>query len=132
MNGGKHGPVQGMGYGLVTGEFTYFPNASADPVVASCTGGLARWISSITWSADGIQTIVFKAGFSFANLPRFSASATCVDAASSFTVYQKAQYVASTRTLVLQQVQGTTGYNAASNADCSVSVRLHAQDSTGK
>lgn len=130
--GGKFGPVKGLGYDLCIGEFTYFPNGTSDPVLASVTGTLARWITSITYSATGVQTIVFAQGFNFANAPRFDPAVTAAALASSFTVVVIGQFNRTTRTLVLQQAQNVTGYAAAASADCSVSVTVLASDTTGK
>lgn len=132
MDQGKHGPVQGMGYGLCTGWFTYFPNGTSDPSLTAVVGPLKRWISSITYSATGVQTIVFKEGFKFANTPRFNAFVCSPSLATSHEVSQVGAYNATTRTLVLQQRQGTTGYAAAADAAAFVTVYLNAMDSTGK
>lgn len=132
MNGGKFSPVVSTGYGLVIGEFTYFPNGAINPVAGSSTGSLARWITSITYSATGVQTIVFNSGFTFAQQPRFDFSVCATSLATSFSVVQIAQYNQTTRTLVLQQAQNTTGYAAAASADCSVTVQILASDSQGK
>jgi hypothetical protein len=127
------GPVHGIGqYGLCVGEFTYFPNGTSNPSVASCTGGLAQWVESITYSATGVQTIVFKTGFAFAQTPRFVISPVCAALADSFEATQIGAYNATTRTLVIQQRQDVTGYAAAAAAGCFVTVMVFASDSQGK
>lgn len=134
--GGKHGPIQGMGYGLCMGEFTYFPNGTSDPSLTAITGGLARWIQSITYSATGVQTIVFKPGFGFAQTPRFLFTPNAASLAATFSVSQIGAYDATTRTLVLQQhwMQTTTptGVAVAANAGCFVTVTVIASDTQGK
>lgn len=130
--GGKLGFVQGMGYALCVGEFTYFTNGTTDPVLASVTGGLARWITSITYSATGVQTIVFAAGFGFAQTPRFTMQGVAASLATAFEVSQIGTYNATTRTLVLQQRQALTGYAAAANAGSFVTVKVIVSDTQGK
>ncbi len=132
MNLGKHGPIHGMAYGLCLGEFRYFPNGTSDPSLTAVTGGLARFIQSITYSATGVQTFVFTSDFGFANPPRFIFQPVCTALASSFEVSQIGAYNATTRTLVLQQRQATTGYAAAAASTCFVNVIVVASDTNGK
>jgi hypothetical protein len=119
-------------YGLCIGKLTYFPNGTSDPSLSALQGGLAQWVTSITYSATGVQTIVFSPGFAFAGTPRFYIQPACTDLASSFEVSQIGAYNATTRTLVLQQRQATTGYAAAAAATCFVSFVVFASDSQGK
>lgn len=130
--GGRLGPVDGLGYAQVSGWFTYFPNGTSDPSLTAILGPAARWVSTITYSATGVQTIVFKVGFNFAQTPRFVCQPMCAALASSFEVSQIGAYDATTRTLVLQQRQATTGYAAAASANCAVTVIVVAQDTQGK
>lgn len=117
---------------LKIGKFTYFPNGATSPVLASSVGGLARFIQSITYSATGVQTIVFTSDFGFAGTARFYVQATAAALASTFEATPIGAYNATTRTLVIQQRQGQIGYAAAADPGCFVSVFVLASDSTGK
>ncbi len=128
MNGGKHGPVQGMGYALCAGEFTITAVKSTSPTVF--TGSLARWVDSVTYAATGKYTIVFKEGFSFANTPRFLFSGMA-PLANGFTILQLLAYNATTRTLVINAcTNATTGLDLESGS--LVTVFVFASDSQGK
>lgn len=132
MNGGKFPEVKGLGYAQVGGWFSYAPNGTSNPVVASCTGPVARWISSITYSATGVQTVVFKEGFSFAQTPIFQASPQAASLATWFSVMQVGAYDETTRTLVLQQHRSGTGEAVAAADGARVHVSILAQDTDGK
>jgi hypothetical protein len=138
MNDGKHGPVQGLGYGLCVGWFKFFPNAGSDPSLTAIVGPLKRWVSSITYGATGVYTIVFKAGFSFANSPVFVTHHTIAALANAYSVIQIGAYNATTRTLVLQTYgdvngDGTlAGIEVAADAGNSINVFCFAADTQGK
>lgn len=132
MNGGKFPEVKGLGYAQVVGWFTYSPNGTSNPSVSACTGPAARWIDSITYSATGVQTIVFKAGFSFAQTPIFQPTPQPADLTGYFSVSQTGNYDTSTRTLVLQQHRAGTGEAVAAAAGAKVHVSILAQDTQGK
>lgn len=129
-NGGLFAGVKGLGYAYVVGHFRYFTNGTSNP--ATIDGPAARWVTSITYSATGVQTIVFNAGFNFAQTPVFACSASGAALASSFDATQIGAYNATTRTLVLQQRQNTTGYAAAADPGSFVNVVILAQDTQGK
>lgn len=133
MNRTKTGPVHGIGaYGICVGTFTFWPNAASNPSVDAVTGGLARWVESITYGATGVQTIVFKQGFAFAQSPRFFLAPVSDSLANSYEVSQIGAYDATTRTLVLQQRRSQTGREVAAAAGSFVTVMVFASDSQGK
>jgi hypothetical protein len=130
MNQGKHGPVQGIGHGLCLGWFSFRPNAASNPAAADITGPLKRFVSSIAYSATGIQTVSFTADFVFATAPRFVPVAESVDLSSWFSVIQTGAYAS--RTLTLQQHRSGTAREVASDAANVIRVYVFAQDTTGK
>src|SRR5262245_43321101 len=118
MNVGKQGKVDGIGYGMCLGKFTFFPNGTSNPT--NITGELARFVSSITYSATGVQTVVFTSEFGVAQTPQFFMAPACASVATSYEVSQVGAYNATTRTLVLQQRQGQTQYAVAASASAFV------------
>lgn len=127
---GKQGKVDGIGYGLTLGSFVFAPNGASNPT--SITGPLARLVSSITYSATGIFTIVFTSDFVWPNTPAFVVTPAFDAIANYFSANQVGAYNATTRTLVVQAHRAGTGYAAAAAAGCAINVAVIAQDSTGK
>jgi hypothetical protein len=132
MNQGKHGPVQGLGYGLCLGWFSFAPNAFNNPASTSYGGPLKSYISSVTYSATGVQTVVFKTGFSFAQTPEFMPVGVAESLSEHYLVQQTAAYNTSTRTLVLQQHRNGAGREVPANAATKIVVFVFAQDTQGK
>lgn len=132
MHAHSGGPITGIGYGLKESYFSFAPNGSSNPSASSIVGPLARYVTSITYSATGVQTIVFNSDFVFAQTPRFFISATAASLATRFDVQQIGAYNATTRTLVIQQAIGTTGNEVAASSGAIITVGLLVQDTTGK
>lgn len=128
--GGGFGPVKGLGYAMKLGWFTFAPNGASNPT--SITGPLARFVTSITYSATGVQTIVFNSGFVFAQTPRFRPTAELESLTEHFNVNQTGAYDTTTRTLVLTTHRNGTGREVAANAAAAITVYVFASDTTGK
>lgn len=99
--------VRGIGPEVCLGVLSFGPNATTSPVItgaaSTLTGGLGRWVQSITYSAIGVQTIVFAEGFGFAGPITFIVTGQAASLLEHFLVNQVGAYDATTRTLVLQQ-----------------------------
>jgi hypothetical protein len=132
MDQGKLGHVEGLGYEICVGWFEFSPNGSTNPTAASRVGPLARFITSITYSATGVQTIVMTSDFRFAQTPTFLVQAQCESLTEHFHAQQTGSYNTSTRTLVVQQHRNGTGREVAANAAAKVRVYVFAQDTEGK
>lgn len=127
---GKQGKVDGIGYGLVEGSFSFAPNGSSNPV--TITGAAARYVTSVTYSATGVQTIQFTSEFVFANAPIFRVDAQIESLTEWFAAQQVGQYNATTRQLVIQQHRAGVGRVVTANDGARVRIFFHAQDSQGK
>jgi len=132
MNQGKTPSVFGLGYGICVGWFSFAPNGSSDPSTASYDGPLKSWITSVTYGATGVQTIVFKSGFSFAKTPTFAPVGVAESLTEHYLVQQTGAYDTTTRTLVLQQHRNGTGRVVPANAATKIVVYVFAQDTQGK
>jgi hypothetical protein len=127
VNGVQTGQMAGTS--PLIGWFRYFPNGTSDPSVASCVGPLARYISSITYSATGVQTIVFTDDFTFGGDLAFFPQAVFAAVANAFSATQMDAYNATTRTLVIQQHNTTTGDATAASSDAFVNVFVYGDQS---
>lgn len=132
MNGGSSQGAQSIGYRLTAGFFAFFPNGTDNPAVASVTGGVARFIQSITYSATGVQTIVFKDGFTFAQTPTFRVEAAIASLGEHYQAQVLGAYNATTRTLVVQQHRQGTGRVVPADAGAYITVTVLAHDTQGK
>ena len=122
--------AKGAGINPTFGWFSFFPNGASDPVLASCTGPLARFISSVTYQATGQYTIVFSADMPVPNM-RFIANQNIASLAAGYTA-SVVSYTTATRTLVVQAHNGsTTGVAVAANSNAFITVEVFAEASEG-
>lgn len=125
--------AKGYGNAPHFGAFSFGPNGSTDPVISgsssTLTGGLARWVDSITYSATGVQTIVFKEGFGSGGDMKFIIKPQPESLAEFFFADQIGAYNASTRTLVLTTHRSGTGREVPASANTRVHVVLVTNDS---
>lgn len=120
--------------GVTNGSFCFSPNGSSDPSSTYTQGDLLRFITSITYSATGIYTIVFTDKFLFPSTqhPMFLVSPEVQNMTEHFAVNTLA-YVPSTRTLVINTHRnGTAREVPASTGAARVVVYLTVLDTTGK
>lgn len=112
-------------------SLSFAPNGTSNPLVASNQGSPGLKASAITYSATGIQTIVFPADFSPPSDTRFVVSAQCASIGAYFEVVQIGAYNAVTRTLVVQTKQGASGNAVAAAAGARVHIGMFFNESTG-
>jgi hypothetical protein len=109
--------MQVVGHRLIRGAFQFLTNGAADPVTLYDPQGV---IQSITYSATGIYTIVFKPRWlnekAVAWVP-----ALAMGTPSDSAVYKRS-WVASTGTLVLQTFTAGVAAAIAAAADNAISV----------
>lgn len=132
MYTGKQGKVDGIGYGLVIGTFSFAPNGSSNPLLTAVGGGLTRFITGITYGATGVYTVQFGTDFVFANAPVFHVVAQPDSLANWFIAQQIGQYNTTTRQLVIQAHRSGAGYEPAASSGCRIRSSLYALDTTGK
>lgn len=130
MNSGGFTLAHGAGYAPYYGTLTYRPNGTSNPDLALVDGTLKRFLSSITYSATGQQTLVFTPDFVFPKTVLWFATAGFDAVANAYSVGVLA-WGPSTRTLVLQQHQGTSGFAAASHVSNVVRLLAHVNNSSG-
>ncbi len=130
MFAGKQGKVDGIGYGDVIGALVFAPNGASNPT--TITGPLARFVSSITYSATGIYTITFTSEFVFANTPVFFVDQSFDVIANYFSANQIGAYNTTTRVLVVQTNRSGTGQQVAAGTGALVKIAMYAQDTGGK
>ncbi len=127
-------PARGLGPEPLLATLAFDTAAAADPPAATWTGALARFVTSITYSATGIYTIVFKDSFACV-APLFGAFAQPANLTETFQVQVNGKYVPSTRTLVVQTTRGATAREVPAGAavgDSRVIVNLMGIDSGGR
>ncbi len=114
------------------GWFRYFVNGTTDPVLASCVGPLARYLTSLTYSATGKVAIVFTTDFAWGGALAFNLNCSH-KSGTIFDVKQMGAYVAATRTLNTQAVNGALVANApAADADAFVDVWVYGDFSASR
>jgi len=131
MNNSGFTEALGAGYAPYFGWFSYRPNGTSNPDLDLLDGPAKRYVQSITYSATGVQTIVFKEGFSFPTTVAWFCSTSCLAVANAFQA-SVLSWDPTTRTLVLQQAQNTTGVATASNPANVVRVGFMSNNSSGK
>lgn len=134
MLGGMNPSTRSIGTELCLGFFSFGPNGTSNPVItgtaSTLSGGLARWVQSITYSAIGVQTIVFAEGFGFAGATIFTAIPQVASLADHFIVAPVGAYNPTTRTLVLQQHRNGTGQPVPAAAGARIHVVVLAHNSS--
>ncbi len=130
MNQGGWILAHGCGYAPYYGTFVYQPNGASNPDPTLFSGTLKRFVTSVTYSATGVQTIVFTPDFVFPK-PVVWFTSTSFDVLANAFGTSVLLWTPATRTLVLQQHQGTTGIAAASNPAASVKLLAHTNNSSG-
>lgn len=134
MLGGMSPSVRGIGNEVCFGGFSFAPNANANPVISGASstlvGGLARWVESITYSATGIQTVVFREGFGFPGNLAFFVTAQMASLTEWFFATQIGAYNATTRTLVIQQHRAGAAREVPADAGARIHVGLVAQNTS--
>lgn len=123
--------AKGAGINPTFGWLRFFPNGTSDPVVASCTGPLKRYVSSITYAATGQYTIVFSDQIRVPNM-YWIANQNIASLAAGYTA-SIVSWTPSTYTLVVQAHNGsTTGVAVAANANAFITLECFAEASDGK
>jgi len=130
MNQGGWTLAHGAGYAPYYGTLSYRPNGALDPDPTLLDGTLKRFVASISYGATGQQTIVFKPDFVFPKSVLWYTSSS-FDAVANAYGTSILSWTPSTRTLVLQQHQGTTGSVVPSNAANVVRLLAHVNNSSG-
>ncbi len=100
MNGTKY-PARGCGPEQIVGGFEFDVNGTSAVSSSTFRGSMKRYVTSVTYSATGLFTIVFTTDFTFPALPTFMVDCTCETQALGFVAKQIGVYTASTRTLVV-------------------------------
>lgn len=131
MIGGKQF-AKGVGKEPVFGAMSWGPNAASDPVISGASstlaGSLAAWVSSITYSATGVHTIVFKEGFTFGSTPVFNAAPQPASLTEYFHADVVGAYSQTTRTLVVTTHRAGTGRQVPADANARITLIVIAQD----
>lgn len=127
--------VEGLGYAPLVAWLAFDTNGSSDSPSTTWVGPLARFVTSITYSATGKHTIVFKEEFQVVAPALFGAMAQPASEAETFQVQVNGQYVVATRTLVVQTTRGATAREVPAGSaagDSRIVLFLMANDSGGK
>lgn len=125
--------AKGVGPNPLFGVFSFGPNGATNPVISgtgnTLSGGAARFVSSITYSATGIYTIVFAEGFGSGSAFKFFLAAHPDAIADWFEIIQIGAYNATTKTLVIQAHLAGTPTAPAANAATRIHVGFMTNDS---
>lgn len=125
--------VKGLQNEIVVGDLSFSPNTAADPSSTYTTGSLKGAVTSITYSATGIYTIVFASKFRFPSAPNFVVHGLIENTTNYFSCNQVGAYNATTRTLVIQAHRAGTPYEVPASAGvAAIKVVALARNSTGK
>jgi hypothetical protein len=112
----------------LTGYFSFQPNGASNPVISGSSstlkGGAKRYVSSITYSATGVLTIVFTSDFVFPGEIQWSVSNHYDSGGTQWYPALKGAYTTATRTLVLQCTNATNGANIQVPANANNIVRV--------
>jgi hypothetical protein len=108
MDGFGTYPVKDLRPGPVHGAFRFATNGTSDPSLTTMTGSMKNLVTTNTYSATGVYTIVFDAGFTFADFPVWIPQAHCADQSTNAFIVVVQSWTASTRTLVLQLLKPDT------------------------
>lgn len=120
--------VSGAGTRPCIGFFRYYPNGTS--TVSTIEGPLKKYVSSLAYSATGLQTVTFTSDFTFVSgkTPAFLFKASFDALAQAFSVSQLGAF---STTLAIQQHSATTGIAVAANAAAFVEVFVYADTSAG-
>lgn len=124
-------PAKGYGPEPRVTRFSFAPNGTSDPLVASNHGPPGIKAATITYSATGIYTIVFPVDFAPPTNTVFGLTGQVDAIANYFALMIIGAYVASTRTLVVQAHRAGTGQAVAAAAGNRIHISMTFNDSTG-
>ena len=105
MNGFQAQPAYGLGVAPLLASLAFKTNGTSDPSMTTATGSMKRILTSITYSATGILTIIFDAGWNFPETPTWLVTARCADQSTNAFIPVVKSWTNSTRTLVLQLIK---------------------------
>lgn len=126
-------PVHGLGPDETVGELSFSPNGTSNPTLI--VGSMAKYVTSIAYSATGIYTITFNSRFRFPVPPHFMCSALVESLANYFAVIQVGTYDTVNKVLVLQAIQAGSGYAVPASSvagTARVNVATFVRNSSGK
>lgn len=131
VNLGNEQPAKGYSGEPRVAWISFAPNGTSNPLTSSNTGPSGIRAFTTTYSPTGVQTIVFPENFAPPSNTTFLVSAQCASIGAYFEVVQIGAYNASTRTLVVQTKQGSSGNAVAAAAGARVHIGIFFNDSTG-
>lgn len=101
MNGTKY-PARGCGPEQIVGGFEFDVNGTSAVSTSTFKGSMKRYVTSVSYSATGLFTIVFTTDFTFPTRPTFMVDSTCENQTTlSFIAKQIGAYNTTTRTLIV-------------------------------